>query len=76
MTDQPTVAALVEADRRGEIAHTSSTRAPEDRCTLSEGCDAPYETTIVGWAGGSGWVFDACWPCAKHKVDVMSGWAL
>lgn len=48
----------------------------ENRCTLTHGCDAPFETTVVGWAGGTGWVYDACWPCARRMIDVMSGWSL
>jgi hypothetical protein len=50
--------------------------APEDRCALTADCDAPFETTIVGWAGACGWVFDACWPCAIRTIDVMTGWRL
>jgi hypothetical protein len=49
---------------------------PEDRCALTAECDAPFETTIVGWAGATGWVFDACWPCARKTIDIMSGWRL
>ena len=49
---------------------------PEDRCSLRADCDQPFETTIVGWAGGTGWVFDACWKHAREEIDVMSGWRL
>lgn len=55
---------------------TAGTAAPEDRCCLTEDCERPFETTIVGWAGPCGWVFDACWPCAIQRVNVMTGWAL
>lgn len=73
---QPNVGEVVRQAAVESNRTTSATSgAPEDRCTLTEGCDRPFETTTVGWAGGSGWVFDACWPCAKRSVDAMSGWA-
>lgn len=47
---------------------------PPDRCTITEGCDRPFEVSIIGWAGGGGWLFDACWPCARDYPQT--GWPL
>jgi len=41
---------------------------PVNRCHY---CPAPFETTIIGWAGICGWVIDACWPCARTRVDPL-----
>ena len=48
----------------------------EDRCALASDCEAAFETTVVGWSGGIGWVYDACWRHARQLVDWMTGWGL